>query len=54
MVFYGDGKIVTLLKFNNHQSSLWGGNKIKGEEGSYTMYFSIDLHRPKGSKELVI
>lgn len=54
LVFYGKGKIVTLLKINNNQSSLWGGNKVKGEEDFYTMYFSIDLHRPKGSKELVV
>jgi hypothetical protein len=52
--FYGDGKIVTLLKTNNNESSLWGGNKIKGEDDFYTMYFSIDLHRPKGSKEFVV
>ncbi len=52
--FYGNGRIVTLLKTNNNESSLWGGNKIKGEEEFYTMYFSIDLHRPKGGKELVV
>lgn len=41
LVFYGEGKIVTLLKINNNESSLWGGNKVKGEEGFlYNVFFN--------------
>jgi hypothetical protein len=52
MVFYGDGKLVSLVRDTTKESSLWGG--VTQNDVNSTIHIPILLHRPKGSKELVV
>jgi hypothetical protein len=52
MGFYGNGKLVSLVRDTTKESSLWGG--VTQNDVNSTIHIPILLHCPKGSKGLVV